>query len=226
MEITLEQVERLREKANVSYSQAKDALEHTGGDLLEALIWLENSGQARPPENGGVYATHTQAEDQKALNEAITASRQGESGRPFLERLLDLLGALVRHGLENELVASRNGQPVARIPVLVLLALLVVAFWVAVPLLLAGFIFGCRYSFAGPDLGKEPVNRGVDVVNDWADSLRRRAAGFLFHAQQKHAKASGGGRETPEKKEDVSSSTLAVLAVLLIAGLAGLRILF
>ena len=41
MEITLEQVERLREKAGVSYGQAKQALEYSGGNLLDALIYLE-----------------------------------------------------------------------------------------------------------------------------------------------------------------------------------------
>ena len=44
MEITLEQVERLREKAAVSYGQAKAALEYSGGNLLDALIYLEEKG--------------------------------------------------------------------------------------------------------------------------------------------------------------------------------------
>ena len=40
MEITLELVERLREKAGVSYAQAKQALEYSGGNLLDALMKL------------------------------------------------------------------------------------------------------------------------------------------------------------------------------------------
>ena len=44
MEITLELVERLKEKANVSYAQAKEALEYSGGNLLDALIYLEEKG--------------------------------------------------------------------------------------------------------------------------------------------------------------------------------------
>ena len=44
MEITLEQVERLREKANVSYGQAKAALEYIGGNLLHALLYLVDQG--------------------------------------------------------------------------------------------------------------------------------------------------------------------------------------
>ena len=37
MEVTLELVEQLRQHADVSYEEARAALEHSGGDLLEAL---------------------------------------------------------------------------------------------------------------------------------------------------------------------------------------------
>ena len=56
MEITLEQVERLREKADVSYGQAKQALEYSGGNLLDALIYLEEQG-AIPRPQGAYYST-------------------------------------------------------------------------------------------------------------------------------------------------------------------------
>ena len=45
MEVTLELVEQLRQHADVSYEEARAALEHSGGDLLEALIWLERMGK-------------------------------------------------------------------------------------------------------------------------------------------------------------------------------------
>ena len=38
MEITLELVEQLRKYAPVSYTLAKQALEHSDGNLLDALI--------------------------------------------------------------------------------------------------------------------------------------------------------------------------------------------
>ena len=42
--ITLEQVERLRSLADVSYADAKAALEAADGELLDALIWLDQEG--------------------------------------------------------------------------------------------------------------------------------------------------------------------------------------
>ena len=45
----MEKVERLREKANVSYEEAKDALEQANGDLLDAIVLLERQGKVKGP---------------------------------------------------------------------------------------------------------------------------------------------------------------------------------
>ena len=45
MKITLEQIDFLRERANVSYREAKEALEETGGDIVEALVMLERQNK-------------------------------------------------------------------------------------------------------------------------------------------------------------------------------------
>ena len=46
MEITLKQVETLRDRAGVSEAEAREALERNGGDLLEALLDLERLGKS------------------------------------------------------------------------------------------------------------------------------------------------------------------------------------
>ncbi len=76
MDITLEQVERLREKADVSYAQAKEALEYSGGNLLDALIYLEERGMIPRPE-GAYYSTRGGTSPQPA-SAADSASQGGE----------------------------------------------------------------------------------------------------------------------------------------------------
>ena len=44
-EITLEQVTKLKEYADVSFADAKAALEASNGSLLDALLWLERNGK-------------------------------------------------------------------------------------------------------------------------------------------------------------------------------------
>src|SRR6056297_40552 len=45
MKITLEQIDFLRERANVRYREAKEALEQTEGDMVEALVLLEKQNK-------------------------------------------------------------------------------------------------------------------------------------------------------------------------------------
>ena len=71
MEITLEQVERLREKAGVSYGQAKQALEYSAGNLLDAIIYLEERG-AIPREEGAYFSTRSE----------LPPPPRGEEGTP------------------------------------------------------------------------------------------------------------------------------------------------
>ena len=57
MAVTLEQVEALRARAEVSYEEARAALEDSGGDLLDALIALERAGKLRPDGARGAFFT-------------------------------------------------------------------------------------------------------------------------------------------------------------------------
>ena len=53
----LEKVERLREKANVSYEEARAALEASNDDLLDAMVLLERQGKVKTPQQGGTFST-------------------------------------------------------------------------------------------------------------------------------------------------------------------------
>ena len=57
------------------------------------------------------------------------------------------------------------------LPVAVVIILAVVAFWITLPLLLVGLFLGCRYRFAGPELGRESVNEVMDGVGATVDDM-------------------------------------------------------
>lgn len=46
----LDQIDELKKRANVSYGDAKEALEQCNGDLLEALIYLETRNKIKPEQ--------------------------------------------------------------------------------------------------------------------------------------------------------------------------------
>ena len=177
MEITLEQAERLKEKANVSYARAKEALEHSGGNLLDALIYLEEQGDIPRPE-GTQYSTREETEEAAADWQAVPP-REGAEGAGKKPGPLTHLRWFL---LDNELEIWRKGQPITSLPVLILILLVTMVYYITIPLLILGLFLGFRYRFSGPDLDRDDLNGAMGAAADTAAQLGRRVAGEFRHA--------------------------------------------
>lgn len=189
MEITLEQVERLREKAPVSYAQAKQALEYSQGNLLDALIYLEEQGAIPRPQNA-YYSTQTAAAAEPVEELVVQSQPEGKKKKRRFS-LGAVFTALRRTLVENELEVWRRQEPVTAVPVLILIILVIFAFWVTIPLLIFGLFLGFRYRFSGPDLERDSINGVMEKVASTADDVGRQVMDELYAQHEKHTK----GRE-------------------------------
>lgn len=61
-EITLEKVDLVKERAFVTYLEAKEALEHSNGDVLEALIYIEKNQKQKYEEEISFEETAVESE--------------------------------------------------------------------------------------------------------------------------------------------------------------------
>ena len=182
MEITLEQVERLREKAAVSYGQAKAALEYSGGNLLDALIYLEERGVIPRPEDA-YYSTKGESPSPPVQDLPLPAEPAGSRKKRLrggLRRLRSLL-------LDNELEIWRREQPITAIPMLLLIVILIFFFWIALPLMLLGLFFGFRYQVTGPDLEDDALNGVMGSVADTAADVGRQVMDELRSQHEKYS---------------------------------------
>lgn len=172
---TIEQVEKLREKANVTYDEAKAALEACGDDILDAMIYLERQGKVEPPKNNGYYDSRSQAEPEKesAKTENSGNSANGETFSHMLGRFSRWCGRLIARGNANMFEVWRNDKIIISVPVTVLALLLFFAFWIVVPLVVIGLFFGCRYMFRGADFEKTGVNRVMDSAANAAENIKK-----------------------------------------------------
>ena len=169
MEITLEQVEKLREKANVSYEDARAALERTDGDLLDALVLLEREGKTATPK-GGFYSTPPTVEG-RVVDDGQGPGPGGkgdwsEGVNNFFEKVGKFFNRAITVGGSNYLDVSQDGRHVLSISILAFVLLLIVAFWIILPLMLVGLFFRYRYHVRGKELGRERVNEVLDKTAD------------------------------------------------------------
>ncbi|MDU2459711.1 MAG: ubiquitin, partial [Clostridium sp.] len=52
-------IDKLREKANISYEEAKTVLENNNWDILDALLYLEESGMVEKPSVSIFYTNES-----------------------------------------------------------------------------------------------------------------------------------------------------------------------
>ena len=147
----LEKVDKLRERANVSYEEAKEALEASNWDLLDAMVYLEKHGKAEPPE---------QVEEQEK-----------ESSEGLLTKLAKICKVLFRMSKENSFCVNRHDKELIRIPAWVLILALLFAWKIILPAVVIALFFDCRYSFSGKD-DLSPANKAMDKASEFAGKVK------------------------------------------------------
>jgi len=172
--VTFENVEKLRERANVTYEEAKEALDACGDNLLDAMIYLENKGKVSPPRAGGSYSSADGggATTQEAYGANAQAQPDDESFGQLTRRFGRFLRGLIYKGLRNTFEVRRHGDMMFSVPVLLLVILLIIGFWIVFPLIVVGLFFGFRYRFTGRDFEKTSVNKVMDSAASAAENFK------------------------------------------------------
>lgn len=183
-----EQVQRLREKSGASQEACREALLRSEGDPLDAILYLERTGRSNTASQGGCFTTEPGAKATKAARKALVESVGAQSGREEKDDWRDwaregasTLRSLLCRATANQFEVWRKDKLMTSIPVLILVLLFLVAFWISVSLLFFGMIIGCRYRFVGPDLGRDEVNGVMNnvsaTVDDVVEQVKREFGG-------------------------------------------------
>lgn len=162
-----EKVERLVQKAGVSYEEAKEALEKASGDLLEAMIYLEKTGKTAAPEKSTVTTEYDSQEQYASVSEQVENSRRSNRGdekwkeksgkvKEFFKKAWVFLST-------NYLLISRKGVVEARLPLWVMVIILLSVWHLSLIAFIVSLFFGCSYTFAG-----EADLKAADIVMDKA----------------------------------------------------------
>ena len=175
-----EKIEKLREHANVTFEDAKAALDAANGDLLDAMIWLERNGKVKGPSE----STHsTKYEDQAeyvSVSEKVKQSKKETkkekepkdySDNGFVQGIKRIWNFLVG----NFFVVSRNGKEYVVLPILLIIIILLFLFVPTIIAIIVLLFFGFHYSFRGRNnLGSvnETMDKAADAASGWAEKVK------------------------------------------------------
>ena len=158
-----EKVEKLREKANVSFEDAKAALEEANGDLLDAMIILEKQGKAE--ERKETYSTKDGNTDLLIVDQP--EKKEKKRGNAFTDKLK----VLWHKSCENNFVVEHKDEVIVNIPIWVFILVLILTWHVTLIAMIVALFFGCRYSFKGVDEMKA-ANDVCEKVSEAAEKVK------------------------------------------------------
>ncbi|SHI00111.1 DUF4342 domain-containing protein [Clostridium grantii] len=78
MSINIEQIDLLRKRANVSYEEAKKALENNNNDLVEALIYLEQNQKTKFNSNSSTFKVKLKSLLKKSIDHKFLLYKESE----------------------------------------------------------------------------------------------------------------------------------------------------
>jgi len=123
VDVTLEKIDAIRERTGVSYRKAKEALEATGGDVVEALVYLEKAEgkwQEKIQVKGGEVVERVKELIQEGNVTNVVVLKDGERvveipatigavGALFMPTLA-LLGIVAALATQCTIVVERRGE--------------------------------------------------------------------------------------------------------------------
>ena len=194
----MEKVEKLRERANVTYEEAKKALEENNWDLLDAMVSLEKQGKTREPGQTSYSTSYEQQEQYLPVKETINDKNRRNSERG---KLRGLFRKFIRICRNNSFHVTRGGTDIIQVPVAILV-LILLFFWKAVlPVMIIALFFNIRYHFAGKD-DLQGANDFMESAGDMADRVRSEFT--------KSEENSPSGEETRNGEQDGMEKAEAV----------------
>lgn len=169
-----EQVEVLCKKANVTFEDAKEAMEACDYDMLDAMIYLEKQGKV----NAGSTASYTTSSGTDTSQEFEKAQKSYEEScqRTSFGEVMNKFGKwckrTIQRSLEIDFCVTKDEKLVFKVPVLALVVALIVATWISVILLVVGLFCGCKYYFQGLDSATVDVNKFCERASETCEGIK------------------------------------------------------
>jgi len=169
-----EKVERLVEKANVSYEDAKKALEEAGGDMLDAMICLEKAGKVKSPAQSSYNTQGEQGSKYRDVADAVNRSEDSKAKSVF-KSIGEFLGKAVKYTMDNYFMVLKGHEEIMKLPLWAAIILLLIGWEILLIVMVISLFFDCRYKIVGKNNAGE-VNEFFDQAADLAGKAKEKFA--------------------------------------------------
>ena len=171
-------VERLVTITGASYEDARNALKCSDGDIVDAMVYLEQVGKVAvktanvdprfaPISEAEIAAAAAKREAERAIRRAQAHEACVKTRSAFGE----FVRKTVRFLTHNRITISKNGQEFASIPLLAAIIICSVSVGFAIVAVFISMMFGYDYAFKG-ETNFDAANRAMAQVGTAAGNVK------------------------------------------------------
>lgn len=176
MSVTLEKVDEVRNRTGASYSDAKEALEFTGGDVLEAIVYIEQMRQEPPKKD------------------SFTDDLSDRGSE-----IIDKLKELVKKGQVNRILLQKDGSTVLDIPIVAgAVGALIFTGATAVGIL-AALATGCEMMIVKEN---DDIIDIREILEDTAETVKGKAEDVMKHFSKEEQEQEASDFEAEEDQAE------------------------
>lgn len=158
----LKLVDKLKNKANISYEEAKDALEKSNWDMLEAMLYLEAHGKVEKPSLSIFYTNESKEsynENGEEVNLKKDTNENNFENKNGFEGVFEAICKAIDTCNNIFIEIIRNSRVILKIPFTVLIVLLFFAFWIVIPLMIIGLFFNMEFLVSSKKIDVDKINK-------------------------------------------------------------------
>ncbi len=176
----IEIVDKLRIKGNITYEEAKAALEINNWDILDAMVYLEELGRVKKP-SVSIFYTNEDRESSTSYSETINGDEgraySSDEGKNNFNGFFEGVIKVIDTGNNIFIEIIKTGTVLLKVPLTVVVLLLFFGFGIIIPLMVVALFFDIEFLIAADriDIGKlHEVNKIFSKMSKAARDIKEK----------------------------------------------------
>jgi hypothetical protein len=170
-------VDTLRNKTNISYEEAKSALENNNWDILDAMLYLEEHGRVKKPSIS-IFYTNEYKESYTNQKEVVNIKEDRDNNNSKSRNNFDGIFETICKAIDtcNNIFVEirRRGRVLLKLPLTVLILLLFFAFWIIIPLMTVGLFFDIEFLVLAKSVNTDKVNKVFSEISKNVQNIKEK----------------------------------------------------
>lgn len=173
----IKSIEKLKNKFNISFEDAKIALERADGDILDATVYLEKVGKIKKPSVSTYFSNEYRDSTrenykEESTNEEFTENKENKK-ETFYQGFFEGVCRFIDNCNNIFLKMKKHDNVIINLPLTVVVILLFFTFWIIVPCAIIALFFDMNFEVDGKNIESSKINHIFNILSDSVKKIKK-----------------------------------------------------